>query len=73
MSGFSAFEAKVIVKAPLPFFWGELFDVNGIYIYSIVVFFLGMFLGVVVPVILEGEEWVSLSFSNFIDLFPIVF
>ena len=72
MSGFVAFEAKVILKKPLSFLWGKFFNANGVYIHCIWVSFL---LGViaVVSVILEGEEWVASSLGNFVGSFPDLF
>ena len=71
MSWSLAFEAKVIVKASLSFFWGKLFNVNGVHIHGIGVLFLLDV--VVVLVVLEGEEGVSLFFSDLIGLFPDMF
>ena len=67
----SAFEAKVVIKASLLFFLGEFFNVDGVYIHGVGVFLL---LGVVVVlVVLEGKEWVSLFFGDFVGFFPDVF
>ena len=70
--GFSAFEAEVVVKTPLAFFGCEFFNADGINIHGIGV---SLFLGVVVvvPVVLEGEEWVGSSFYNLIGFFPDMF
>ena len=71
MSWFATFETKVVIKTPSAFFWGEFFDADSIYIHGIwVLFLLGM---VVILVVLEGEEWISLSFGNFVGLFPDMF
>ena len=69
VSGFAAFEAKVVVKTPLSFLGGEFFDSDGINIHGVwVTFFLGMV--VVVSIVLEGEERVVSSLSNLIGSFP---
>ena len=73
VSGSVALETKVIVKAPLVFFWCEFFDMDGVYIHGIGVFFGCMFLVVVVSVILKGEEWVASSFGDLVGLFPDMF
>ena len=73
MSGSVAFEAKVTVKAPLAFFWCEFFNADGIYIHSIRVSFHHVFLGMVISVILKGEEWVASSFGDLVGLLPDMF
>ena len=73
MPGFVTFEAEVIVKAPLAFFWGEFFNMNGIYVHGIWIFFGHLSLVVVISVVLKGEEWVSLSFGNLIGFFSNMF
>ena len=66
-----AFEAKVVLKTSLSFFGGEFLDSDGIDIHGIwVLFFLGV---VVIPVVLEGNEWVISPFCNFIGSFPNLF
>ena len=71
MSWFTTFEAKVVFKTPLSFFRGEFLDSDGINIHGIWVSFL---LGVVViPVVLEGNEWVIPSLGDFIGPFPNLF
>ena len=72
MSGFVAFEAKVVLETPLSFFRGEFFDSDGINIHGIgISFLLGMV--VVVSIILERNEWVVPSFGNFVGPFPDLF
>ena len=68
MSGFVTFEAEVVVKTPLSFFRGELFNSDGIYIHGIGISFL---LGVVivVSIVEEREERVVSSFFNFVGPF----
>ena len=66
------FEAKVVVKTSLPFFGGEFFNSDGVYIHGIgVSFFLGVI--VVVSVVLEREEWVVPSLGGFVGSFPDLF
>ena len=73
MSRFTAFEANVVVKAPLPFFWSEFFNVNGVYIHGIgVSLFLSMVV-VIVSIVLKREEQVVLPFGNFIGSFLDIF
>lgn len=44
----TAFKTKVVIKAPLSFFWDEFLNVDCIYIHGVGVLFLsGVFLGVV--------------------------
>ena len=73
MSGFAAFEAKVIIKTPLAFFQCELFNANGIYVHGIRVSLLLSMVVIVISVILKREEWVISSFSDFIGPFPDMF
>ena len=71
MSRFTTFEAKVVLEAPLSFLRGEFLDSDGIDIHGIWVSFL---LGVVViPVFLEGNEWVISSFGDFVGPLPNLF
>ena len=72
MSRFVTFEAEVVFKTPLPFFWGEFFNSDGIYIHGVGVSFL---LGVVVIVlvILKREKWVVSSLGNFVGPFSDMF
>ena len=71
MSWFTTFEAKVVLKTPLPFFRGEFLDSDGIDIHGIwVLFFLGV---VVIPAVLEGNKWVISPLGNFICPFPNLF
>ena len=73
VSRFATFEAKVVIKAPLAFFWGEFFDANGIYVHGIgVSLFLSMVV-VTVSVVLKGEEWVVPSFGDLVGSFPDMF
>ena len=71
MSRFTAFEAKVVLKTPLSFLRGEFLNSDGIDIHGIwVSFFLGV---VVIPVVLEGNEWVISPFGDFVGSFPNLF
>ena len=71
VSWFATFEAKVILKTPLSFFWGKFLDANGVYVHCIwVLFLLGV---IVVSVILEGNEHVALSFGDLVGSFPNLF
>ena len=72
VSGFVAFEVKVVIKTPLFFFGGEFLDLDGIYIHGIGILFpLGVI--VVVSVVLEGEEEVVSSFGDLVGPFPDLF
>ena len=56
------------------FFWGEFFNLYGIYINGIWIFFLrDTSLVAIVLVVLEGEERVSSTFCNVVSLFPNMF
>ena len=66
---FAAFEAKVIIKAPLSFLRDEFFDANGVNVHSIGISFL-LTMVVVVSVVLEGEDWVASSLHDFVSSFP---
>ena len=66
-----AFEAKVVLKTSLSFLGGEFLDSDGIDIHGIwVSFFLGV---VVIPVVLEGNEWVISPLGDFVGSFPNLF
>ena len=71
MSWSTTFEAKVVLKTSLPFFVGEFFDSDGVDIHGIWVFFL--LVVVVIPVVLEGNEWVVSSLGDFVGPFPNLF
>ena len=71
MSWFSAFETKVVLKTPLSFLGGEFLNLGGIDIHGIWVSFL--LVVVVIPVVLEGNEWVISSFGDFVGPFPNLF
>ena len=71
MSWFTTFEAKVVLETPLSFLGGEFLDSDGIDIHGIWVLFLLDV--VVIPVVLEGNEWVISSFGDFVGSFPNLF
>ena len=56
----SAFETEVVVKTSLSFLRGKLFDADSVYVHGIGVFFLGILLGVVVPVVLASDPHLGL-------------
>ena len=72
MSGFVTFEAKVVVKTPLPFFRGEFLNSDGIHIHCIWVLFL-LVMVIVVSVVSEREEGIVSSFGDLIGSFPDLF
>ena len=68
MPWFAAFEAKVVIEAPLSFFGGEFLNSDGIYIHGIGILFpLDM---IVVSVILKGDEQIASSFGDLVGSFP---